>query len=75
MFLSQHWVGRERGEEEAVGRTQVEADQLCVHRNFLTRSYPTMKKQNPHTPIMIREASGTAPTLYARFGMLRYMGA
>jgi hypothetical protein len=37
-------------------------------RNFLTKSYPTMKKHNPHTPIMIREASGTEPTVYARFG-------
>ncbi|KAL6711345.1 hypothetical protein ACN47E_005876 [Coniothyrium glycines] len=36
-------------------------------RNFLTRSYPTMKKHNPHTPIMIREASGTEPIVYARF--------
>ncbi|KAH7075621.1 thioredoxin-like protein [Paraphoma chrysanthemicola] len=36
-------------------------------RNFLSRSYPTMKKHNPHTPIMIREASGTEPTVYARF--------
>jgi NADH dehydrogenase (ubiquinone) 1 alpha subcomplex subunit 2 len=27
-----------------------------------------MKKHNPHTPIMIREASGTQPTVYARFG-------
>jgi NADH dehydrogenase (ubiquinone) 1 alpha subcomplex subunit 2 len=27
-----------------------------------------MKKHNPHTPIMIREASGTEPTVYARFG-------
>lgn len=27
-----------------------------------------MKKYNPHTPIMIREASGTEPTVYARFG-------
>lgn len=39
-----------------------------VCRNFLTKSYPTMKKHNPHTPIMIREASGTEPTVYARFG-------
>ena len=37
-------------------------------RSFLQRSYPTMKKHNPHTPIMIREASGTEPTVYARFG-------
>ncbi|KAF2745919.1 NADH-ubiquinone oxidoreductase-like protein 105 kDa subunit [Sporormia fimetaria CBS 119925] len=36
-------------------------------RNFLTRSYPTMKKHNPHTPIMLREAAGTEPKVYARF--------
>lgn len=42
----------------------------AICRNFLTRSYPTMKKHNPHTPIMIREASGTEPTVYARFGAL-----
>jgi hypothetical protein len=27
-----------------------------------------MKKHNPHTPIMLREASGTEPKVYARFG-------
>ena len=32
------------------------------------RSYPTMKKNNPHTPIMIREASGTEPRVFARYG-------
>lgn len=37
------------------------------HRTFLQRSYPTMKKHNPHTPILIREASGIEPTLYARY--------
>lgn len=42
-----------------------EADVCC--RNFLQRSYPTMKKHNPHTPILIREASGIEPTLYARY--------
>lgn len=40
---------------------------LC--RNFLTRTYPTMKKHNPHTPIMLREASGIEPKVYARYGM------
>ena len=39
---------------------------MCC-RNFLQRSYPTMKKHNPHTPILIREASGIEPTLYARY--------
>jgi hypothetical protein len=46
----------------------------AVLRNFLLRSYPTMKKHNPHTPIMIREASGTEPTVYARFGALDTQG-
>ena len=32
------------------------------------RSYPAMKKANPSIPIMIREANGTQPTVYARFG-------
>lgn len=27
-----------------------------------------MKKHNPHTPIMIREASNVEPKVYARFG-------
>lgn len=39
----------------------------CANRSFLQRSYPTMKKHNPHTPILIREASGIEPTLYARY--------
>lgn len=28
-----------------------------------------MKKHNPHTPILIREAVGTLPRVYARYGM------
>ncbi|OAA61668.1 NADH-ubiquinone oxidoreductase subunit [Niveomyces insectorum RCEF 264] len=36
-------------------------------RTFLTRAYPTMKKNNPHTPILLREAQGTRPTVYARY--------
>lgn len=37
-------------------------------RAFLTRTYPTMKKHNPQTPIMLREAAGTQPRIYARYG-------
>ena len=37
-------------------------------RSFLTRAYPTMKKNNPHTPIMIREALGIEPKVFARYG-------
>ncbi|KEY68807.1 hypothetical protein S7711_00675 [Stachybotrys chartarum IBT 7711] len=36
-------------------------------RTFLNRAYPTMKKNNPQIPILIREASGTAPKVYARY--------
>ncbi|KJX97248.1 unnamed protein product [Zymoseptoria tritici ST99CH_1A5] len=36
-------------------------------RSFLTRAYPTMKKNNPHTPIMVREAMGIEPRVYARY--------
>jgi len=36
-------------------------------RSFLARAYQTMKKNNPHTPILLREAAGTQPRVYARF--------
>ncbi|KAJ0300035.1 hypothetical protein COL516b_008777 [Colletotrichum fioriniae] len=38
-------------------------------RNFVARAYPTMKKNNPQTPILIREAAGTLPKIYARYGL------
>lgn len=37
-------------------------------RDFIARSYPTMKKHNPNTPILIREAFGTPAKVFARFG-------
>ncbi|KAF2257538.1 NADH dehydrogenase, alpha subcomplex, subunit 2 [Lojkania enalia] len=43
------------------------SDHSAAMRSFLTKSYPTMKKHNPHTPIMIREASGIEPKVYARY--------
>ncbi|RYP53622.1 hypothetical protein DL769_010491 [Monosporascus sp. CRB-8-3] len=43
-------------------------------RAFLTRAYPTMKKNNPHTPILIREAQGVLPKVYARYGSSIYLG-
>ncbi|KAI0600599.1 thioredoxin-like protein [Biscogniauxia sp. FL1348] len=36
-------------------------------RTFITRAYPTMKKNNPDTPILIREAAGILPKVYARY--------
>ncbi|KAI0011369.1 thioredoxin-like protein [Xylariaceae sp. FL0662B] len=36
-------------------------------RSFLTRAYPTMKKNNPYTPILMREAAGTPPKIYTRY--------
>lgn len=58
-------VGGERG-----GCVATEANGLR-RRNFITKSYPTMKKHNPHTPIMIREASGVEPKVYARYGAFK----
>ncbi|EFW99093.1 NADH-ubiquinone oxidoreductase subunit [Grosmannia clavigera kw1407] len=40
-------------------------------RSFLTRTYPTMKKNNPHTPILLRDASGTLPKVFARYELGR----
>lgn len=36
------------------------------------RAYPTMKKNNPYTPIMLRGAQGTEPRVFARYGMFSY---
>ncbi|PSS21858.1 hypothetical protein M430DRAFT_40671 [Amorphotheca resinae ATCC 22711] len=36
-------------------------------RSFLARAYPIMKKNNPNIPIMLREAAGTQPKVYARY--------
>lgn len=32
-----------------------------------------MKKHNPQTPIMMREAAGTQPRVYARYGMTGHL--
>ncbi|KAI5795510.1 hypothetical protein EDC01DRAFT_614715 [Geopyxis carbonaria] len=37
-------------------------------RAFLNRSYPAMKSNNPHSPILIREAAGVEPRVFARYG-------
>lgn len=42
-------------------------DYISPYRSFLTRAYPTMKKANPYTPIMIREAVNIEPRVYARY--------
>ncbi|PHH87731.1 hypothetical protein CDD83_8474 [Cordyceps sp. RAO-2017] len=36
-------------------------------RSFLARAYPTMKKNNPDTPILLREAAGSPPRIFARY--------
>ncbi|KAF2232203.1 NADH dehydrogenase, alpha subcomplex, subunit 2 [Viridothelium virens] len=43
------------------------SEQSAAARSFLVRAYPTMKNHNPHTPIMIREAMGVEPKVYARY--------
>jgi NADH dehydrogenase (ubiquinone) 1 alpha subcomplex subunit 2 len=37
--------------------------------NFLLKSYPVMKKHNPHVPVLIREAFGVPAKAYARYGI------
>lgn len=44
---------------------------LLLSRAFITRAYPTMKKNNPNTPILLREAQGTLPKIYARYDLGR----
>ncbi|KAF3910094.1 hypothetical protein AA313_de0202442 [Arthrobotrys entomopaga] len=36
-------------------------------RSFITKSYPSMKKTNPNIPILIREAQGMPPRVFARY--------
>lgn len=43
------------------------SEHSAATRSFLQRAYPTMKRHNPYTPILMREAQGTPPTLYARY--------
>jgi len=50
------------------GRLEENLADMDRNRSFLARAYPTMKKNNPHTPIMLREAAGTQPRVYARYG-------
>ncbi|KAL4865812.1 hypothetical protein BDV12DRAFT_144767 [Aspergillus spectabilis] len=45
------------------------SEQSAATRSFLNRAYPTMKKHNPHTPILVREAAGTLPRVYARYAL------
>jgi len=50
--------------EEELGRRNADGN----GRTFLKRAYPTMKHHNPTTPILIREATGIEPKLWARYG-------
>ncbi|KAF3078986.1 hypothetical protein TWF569_002125 [Orbilia oligospora] len=36
-------------------------------RSFISQSYPVMKKNNPEIPILIREAQGVPPRVFARY--------
>ncbi|RDA91193.1 hypothetical protein CP533_4830 [Ophiocordyceps camponoti-saundersi (nom. inval.)] len=43
------------------------SEQSAALRSFLTRAYPTMKKNNPDTPILLRDGAGTSPRVFARY--------
>ncbi|KAJ1974934.1 hypothetical protein H4R34_004526, partial [Dimargaris verticillata] len=36
-------------------------------RDFIVKSYPTLKKANPGLPVLIREAQGVEAKIYARY--------
>ncbi|KAJ5092485.1 hypothetical protein NUU61_007355 [Penicillium alfredii] len=60
------FASRERKKEPPELETDPNAN---CSRSFLNRAYPTMKKHNPHTPIMMREARGTEPRVFARYDL------
>jgi NADH dehydrogenase (ubiquinone) 1 alpha subcomplex subunit 2 len=36
-------------------------------RNFIGKHYVQLKKENPSTPVLVRECSGVQPKLWARY--------
>ncbi|TMW41813.1 hypothetical protein DOY81_010754 [Sarcophaga bullata] len=38
-------------------------------REYVERFYPSLKKDNPELPILIRECSGVQPRLWARYAL------
>lgn len=38
-------------------------------KSFVEKNYASLKKTNPNTPILIREALGIKPVAYARFSL------
>jgi hypothetical protein len=38
-------------------------------RQFVLSNYPTLKSSNPELKVLIREARGIEPRVFARFGM------
>jgi NADH dehydrogenase (ubiquinone) 1 alpha subcomplex subunit 2 len=51
------------------------AEHSAAVRSFITRAYPTMKKHNPEIPILVREAAGTLPRVFARYDLGRESSA
>lgn len=42
---------------------------LCpTHSQFITQQYPAIKQANPDVKVLIREAGGVVPRVFARFG-------
>ena len=64
--------GDKVSQSSIAGSPEEEIGLTVFPRLFINRAYPTMKKHNPHTPILIREAAGTLPRVYARYGTFKY---
>ena len=65
-FATAHQQVKLQGTHAGVGAKQQDTD--CLRRTFIKRAYPVMKKSNPSIPILIREATGVSPKVWARYG-------
>ncbi|CAH0015803.1 unnamed protein product [Clonostachys rhizophaga] len=54
--------------EQSAAVRLAQHSRYAAGKSFINRAYPTMKKNNPTIPILVREAQGTIPKVYARYG-------
>ncbi|CAG9991281.1 unnamed protein product [Clonostachys byssicola] len=53
--------------EQSAAVRLAQPSRYAAGTSFINRAYPTMKKNNPTIPILVREAQGTIPKVYARY--------
>lgn len=62
--------GEHAWQSDQVGETADDSSLVTamIIRAFVEKSYLGIKEKNPHLPILVREALGTPPRAFARFG-------